>query len=285
MTGMCFSGSSERARQRQSRNESRLRFGGAVMRSITIGLSTCAWLLIARTVFAQVAETTPAAPAAEFGDRVATAIVVGPLADNEVAGLPRAARSATLTWERIYALALIRARTRRGAFAPTLDPAVLAEDSARFGVGDFARFRVDFAASGAFRDPGPAVLDLERRLLAIDSTHRAVAYLENLNKVVVEASQGNNSSLSRIDVDAVFASLLRARQNLAGEVGQFRDGLDDLKFLLGLSPTAPVVLDRQAVAAFPPLFASIESWGTHPNRRLGDLPGSSTSVRRWARSF
>ncbi len=163
-------------------------------------------------------------------------------------------------------------RARRGAFAPTLDPAALAEDSARYGVGDFGRFRVDFAASGAFRDPGPAVLDLERRLLAIDSTHRAVAYLENLSKLIVEASQGNNSGLSRIDVDAVLASLLRARQNLAGEIGQFRDGLDDLKFLLGLTPTAPVVLDRQAVAAFLPLFASIESWGTHPNRRLGDLP-------------
>ena len=123
----------------------------------------------------------------------------------------------------------------------------------------------------AFVDPGPAVLDLERRLLAIDCTHREVAYLDYLSKVIVEHSQGNKSGLSRFDVDAVFASLLRARQNLAEEIGQFRDGLDDLKFLLGLSPTAPVVLDRQVVAAFSALFTSVESWSTHANRNLGDL--------------
>ena len=63
--------------------------------------------------------------------------------------------------------------------------------------------------------------------------------------MLIERAQDNRSGFSRIDVDTVFASLLEARQKLADEIRQFRDELDQLKFLLGLSPRAAVLLDRQ----------------------------------------
>ena len=154
----------------------------------------------------------------------------------------------------------MRVRTRRGAFSPALDPAALAQEALRQGVTDFARFRTNFHGNGPFHDPGPSVLELQGRLLAIDNARRNVAFHESLHKLVVERSQGNSSGLSRIDVDTVFAGLLQARQKLADEIRQFRDGLDELKFLLGLSPRAPVILDRQNLEAFPAVFDAVDDW-------------------------
>ena len=190
-----------------------------------------------------------------------------PVSDNEIAGLPTGSQPEVLTWDRIYALALVRARTRRGAFSPTLDPAALAEEAARQGIADFARFRTNFHSDGPFHDPGLAVLELQGRLLAIDNERRNIAVHEALNKLIVERSQGNTSGVTRIDVDTVFASLLRARQKLADETRQFRDGLDQLKFLLGLSPRAAVILDRQNLQAFPAVFEIGGGLGQRPQEK------------------
>jgi hypothetical protein len=172
---------------------------------------------------------------------------------------------------------LERARSRRGAFSPSLDPAALAAEAARQGVAEFARFRTDFHAGGpgagyAFRDPSAAVLELLSRLQAIDNARRNVAIHENLGKLLQERVQGESSGLNRIDIDSVFASLVRARQKLADDIRQFRDGLDELKFVLGLSPRAEIILDRQSLAAFRVVFDSVEEWLRHPQRHLQDLP-------------
>ena len=50
---------------------------------------------------------------------------------KQIAGLPRDSRPLVLTWERIYALALVRARSSRDAFAETLDPTALEQEAAR----------------------------------------------------------------------------------------------------------------------------------------------------------
>ena len=209
--------------------------------------------------------------AAEFVDT----IVFPPrqtLPENEAAGLSKATHPEILTWDRIYALALVRARTRRGAFAPALDPAALAEEAARHGVADFARFRTNFHSNGPFRDPGPSVLQLYSRLLAIDNALQNVAFQENLHKLIADRSKGATAGTTQLDVDTIFASLLGARQKLADEIRQFRDGLDELKFQLGLSPRAPVILDRQNLKAFGAVFGSVEEWKRRANRRPGDLP-------------
>ena len=78
--------------------------------------------------------------------------------DKEIAGLSKGSRPEILTWGTNLALAIVRARSVRGAFAPMLNPIALNQEAARHGVADFARFREEFLtgrvpAGGAFRDP------------------------------------------------------------------------------------------------------------------------------------
>jgi hypothetical protein len=249
------------------------------MRGTTIGFSAFTVLAIAAgSVAGRPQQEPPLQPPAgpqqnaEFPHTVLPEIAVPPLADFEIAGLPRIVRPEVLTWDRIYALAILRSRARRGAFAPALDLRALADESARHNVADFERFRIDFRVGGLFRDPGPAVLELDRRLMAIENARRGIAVLENLFAAIVARSQGSTSGLTRIDIDTIFVSLVGARDKLAGEIRQFRDGLDELKFLLGLSPRAPVVLERQNLKAFSDVFEQVESWARQTNRRLADLP-------------
>ncbi len=247
------------------------------MKSATTALSACAVFVIA----ASSAAGQPQPPAREAGElphSIVTNIVSAPVSDMEIAGLPMGSRPEILSWDRIYSLALIRARARRGAFSPTLDPAALAEEAARQGITDFVRFRTNFHSDGPFHDPGPTVLELQGRLLAIDNARRNIAVQEGINTLIIERSQGNTSGVTRIDIDTVFASMVRARQKLAGEIRQFRDGLDQLKFLLGLSPRAPVILDRQNLQAFPAVFDAVESWAKNSKRMLDRFVSAHRSV-------
>jgi hypothetical protein len=246
------------------------------MRSIAIGLSACAVFVIATVSVAGPPWTSPP----EHGEVAASVFDLDTLLptvpnsdfDNENAGLSKGIKPEVLTWDRIYALALIRARTRRGAFSATLDPAALAGEAARQGVADFARFRANFHGNGPFHDPGPSVLELQGRLLTIDNARRNVTFHDALNTMMVERSRGNSTGVTRLDVDMVFAALIRARQKLAEEIGLYRDGLDQLKFLLGLSPRAPVVIDRHNLQAFPAVIESVENWERNTKRRSQALP-------------
>ena len=59
---------------------------------------------------------------------------------------------------------MVRARAGAGALLQTLDPAALDRQADRLGVADFARFRKEFFAGGAFRDPAPDLFALLGRL-------------------------------------------------------------------------------------------------------------------------
>jgi hypothetical protein len=181
--------------------------------------------------------------------------------DKEIAGLPSGSRPPVLTWERIYALALVRAHPGQGGQ----------------GVADFAQFRKDFCADdpGAgekFRDPSAAVLDLLGRLEAIDNARRNIEFHENLMKLLLERIQGEASGLCQLDVDMVSASLARVRQKRADEISQFRDGLDQLKVVLGLSPRVEFILDRPRPAAFREVRDEVDNWARRPDRSLQELP-------------
>ena len=247
------------------------------MRILVFGLPACATLMVAASLVAAPPQPPPRAEA-HTAELLMPHVPPSMEFDNEIAGLPRASRPELLTWERVYALALVRSRSGRGAFWAALDPAALAVEAPRQGVADFARFRKEFLAGDpppgrrAFRDPSAGVLDLLGRLQTIDNARRNVATHENLNAMLVERIQGESSGLNRIDLDTVFASLVRARQKLADEIRQFRDGLDELKVALGISPRAAVILDRQSLASFRVVFDSVDSWARHPRRHLADLP-------------
>jgi hypothetical protein len=86
-----------------------------------------------------------------------------------------------------------------------------------------------------------------------------------------ELIQGESGGLSQLDVDRVSASLERAHQQLAGDIGTFRNELDQIKVGLGLSPHAAVVPDRQILANFGFAFEFVDKWFRSPDRSLADL--------------
>jgi hypothetical protein len=203
--------------------------------------------------------------------------VVPPASDRETAGLPPQAAAESLTWERVYTMALVKARSGGTTIAETLDPQALADQARRQGVDDFARFRKDFLAGraeagGAFRDPSGGYLAILRRLQLIDDARQYVATLENLSRLVHELIQGENRGLSQADVDFIAQAIDRGRRRMSREVAGLRDGLDELKVALGLSPHAAVVPDRREVAAFRDVIESMEAWTRRPDRNLAELP-------------
>jgi hypothetical protein len=192
--------------------------------------------------------------------------------DKELAGLGKDSKPAVLTWDRVYLLALLRARGGRIVPSPTLDMEALAREGARLGVADFAKFRNDFVASKQFHDPSALVLDLLRRVVTIDNVRRTVVAHETLNAMLIERIQGESSGLTRLDLDGVFAALIRSRQRLSERTREFRDRLDELKVALGLSPRTAIVLDRRSIAGSGAVFDQVESWSRFPNRALDELP-------------
>jgi hypothetical protein len=198
--------------------------------------------------------------------------------DKELAGLSKQSRPEVLTWDRVYALAVVRARSRRGAYAEALVPAVLEAEAARGGVADFELFATLLVAAGplnggmAFPDPGTAVLELLRRLQTIENARINVANHEAFDKWVRGVATGE-SGLGQLDIDLVHASTDRARRRLADEIGPYRNELDELKIRLGLRPRAPVILDRLAIEAFRAGFGAIEFWKRNAQRSRAELHG------------
>ena len=90
-------------------------------------------------------------------------------------------------------------------------------------------------------------------------------------KLIQELIQGESGGLSQLQLDLVNASLVQARQGLSDEVADFRDQLEALKVSLGLSPHAPVILDRQSVAAFPRVSEQVQGWQSRADRSLREL--------------
>ena len=92
---------------------------------------------------------------------------------STIEGLPGDARVERLTWERAYALALVRSRDKGKPLAPKLDPKALDERAEALGVADFARFRREFlAGEGSFKDPSARYFDLLGRSRTIDESGR-----------------------------------------------------------------------------------------------------------------
>jgi hypothetical protein len=239
------------------------------MSKLAVYLAACPILGIVTTVLAQA--PVPAPPAADAGRILAPQISTSLDSDKEIAGLARQSQPVVLTWDQVYALATIRARSGTKALSPTLEPETFARDRARFEVADFARFQKEFRGSAAFQDPGPDVFSLLNQLQAIDHARRQLAVRESLRKLLQEQVQGESSGLSRLDLDAVMASLIQCRQKLDRRIREFRDGLDELKVALGLSPRAAVILDRKSIGDFEEVFVAVANWTLNPNRRLDDM--------------
>ena len=203
--------------------------------------------------------------------------------DKAAEGLAREGHHEILTWERAYALALVRFRDKRTALATTLDPKVLDEDARRFEVGDFARFRKDFLTEGpgAFPDPSAHFFDLLARKQAVDNAIGNLALSENLLKLFRELIQGEASGLSQIDVDQIDQRVQDARINLIERRSRYRDRFDEFKVELGLSPIAPLVLDRSELVPFRDRFEELIRWSGDSSQDLEKLDGIVARLPRF----
>jgi hypothetical protein len=223
---------------------------------------------------------TPALPAFDSPGLdllVPRPVFSSPELDKQSAGLPIESRPEVLTWERVFALALIRFRAGDGPAAETLVPSELDLKAKKSNIDDFSRFRTDFLATNAdsrktFRDPSTEYFRLLRRLQSITSSRKDIAFHENLYVLLRELVQGASSGLSQIDIDRVGAALERARQRLNDEVGHYRNDLDHTKVAFGLSPHAAVVPDRLILTAFDVTFEGVDQWHRNPQRTLDQLP-------------
>ena len=86
-----------------------------------------------------------------------------------------------------------------------------------------------------------------------------------------EQIQGESGGLSQLDIDLIRSMLLRARRDLAEEIGRFRDRLDEMKVSLGLSPHAAVIPDGRALAPFRRVLDGADDWARKPDRSLAEL--------------
>ena len=199
---------------------------------------------------------------------------------KEIAGLPSSGHPELLTWERVYTLALVRARSASAKDkwnASALDPKVLADRAGQYGIADFARFRNDFLAAssgeeGSFHDPSAGYLELLCRLQKISNASYDVGQRENCLKLYQELIRGEASGLSNLDVDSVDASVAAARQQLADEIAQYRNALDKFKTTIGLSPEVPLIPDQEAITPFRDSRERAHNWHRSPNRTLNLLP-------------
>src|SRR5262245_35588783 len=120
------------------------------MRTVSRGFLACVSCLV--WVTASVAEPPQAPTRLPAGEALGVPGIQVPtvpvLPEAEPAGLSKGSRPERLTWERVYALALVRVRAGAGGgrVAEALDPKTLAEQATRYGIADFGRFRQDFLA-------------------------------------------------------------------------------------------------------------------------------------------
>ena len=194
-----------------------------------------------------------------------------PFDQADVAGLPPGSNLPLLTWERAYRLAMIRARAEPPIRFETLDPGRLDAEAARLGLDDFARFRAEFVAARALRDPAADFLDLQVRLVRIEDARAYLARVERWTEVLKELINGEASGLGQIDLDLSNSAAIAARRDLGRLVGEYRDRLDEFKVALGLAPRAAVAVDLAPLQAFRDTFAAIDRWGLGAKRELSDL--------------
>ncbi len=191
---------------------------------------------------------------------------------GEAVGLAAGIKPEVLTWERIYDLAIIRARSGdKYKLATRLDPNAIAARAKADNVADFDRFRREFSdPKNAFPDPTAHAFRLLQKINAVVQTHREIMALENMGSIFRQLA-GGELGTTKAQSDRVEGALLNARGSLSDQIVALRETLDELKHKLGLVSDAQVVPDLSFLSAFHTVFVAADVWQADPNRKLADL--------------
>ena len=204
-------------------------------------------------------------------------VQLDPVDPARLAGLPGDVKPEPLTWERVFDLALIHARSADHPRFTTLDPAALADQARRVGRDDFNQFRADFAAKPTFRDLVADFLHLQARLLEIESHRRIIALRECWTAILQELIDGDNPGVNLLFIDAAKSAGNRVRLDWLRSVESYQNELDEFKVKLGLAPSAAVTVAGSSLASFQETFERIDRWSI---RGQGDLAALDSIVNQ-----
>ena len=132
----------------------------------------------------------------------------------------------------------------RGAFRHVrLESLTQNERALLYAVRDFVRFRREFYLSITERYLGllTTVQSLENQRANLESLARNLSEHEELARA---------ESVAPIQVDQVLQDYQRGRLGVLAAERQLKDELDSFKFLLGLPPDVPMVIDREFLKPF-----------------------------------
>ncbi len=201
--------------------------------------------------------------------------------EARISGVPEGTTPVVIDLRRAYRLSLIAGRSGKDRSKQEhdamLDPGRSAAEADRLKVDDFARFRAEWLGQNADGmeprfDPSHGFLDLLQRLQAVESATRTAEASNRLLSLYREYVKGSASTgISEMQVDQVAGRLLDDRAAMRDRELEFREGLDAFKLHLGLSPDAPVVLDRSSLDGLRQVSIGVAKWLEREDRETAEL--------------
>jgi hypothetical protein len=179
-------------------------------------------------------------------------------------------------------ISIIQPFLRGGGRAVTLEQLTLAERNLLYTIRLFAKFRQEWFTSimaatapisqnGGTNEPPVGYLFVIQQLQEVENDRMNVAAFERMLEVFKELVKGEASGLTQLQVDQLDQRLQAARQQYLTDLLQYRNGLDQFKWQIGLPPDVPMTLDRTVMKGFREGFLKINLWAANPKRDLKDL--------------
>jgi hypothetical protein len=180
-----------------------------------------------------------------------------------------------------------------GGRAVTLEALTQAERSLLYSVRQFALFRQQFTvatlaggvemqfgistSTGGFSagsgntDPTIGYLNVVEDVQLVENNFKNVSVFERAAEVYKDLINGENSGLTRLQLDQVNQQVQQARSTLISSQTQYRNDLDQFKIQLGMPPDVPLIIDRSRTRGFKAIFEKIDNWSLNPRRELESL--------------
>ena len=138
------------------------------------------------------------------------------------------------------------------------------------GADNFETFRQEYLAND-FRGPAPQFFEVLKHRQEVDSARDQAAMAANMRRLFEELLKVQVPAVSQLQLEQIESYLLVSQQSLALSLANYRSAVDDLKVLLGLPVSTPLVLDERVLVPFTTVFRATDDWFREPDRRLDRL--------------